>query len=196
MREFLFGLTVFLCVQIYQLPHIDRACRFPHLMVYVKTFTTFARHAFQKAAFAGHAHASPSGAAHASSFFNQSFAGAGRSQLGPGAIANRFHSQFGAHAGKNNPNPSQGNTQTSIYGQAMVAATANDDGREELHHRRQPQYQAPNLATPLTLDHILLLPLNKTSLPTKCCMNLKPPTWIFTRNQTSRPPLQITSYRL
>src|SRR5208282_1580529 len=98
-------------------------------MVYAKTFTTFARHAFQKAAFASHAHACPSGAG---SFFNQSFAGAGRSQLGPGAIANRFQSQFGAHAGKNNPNPSQGNTQPTIYGQvqtSMVAATAsNDDG--------------------------------------------------------------------
>ena len=103
-------------------------------MVYTKTFTTFARHAFQKAAFAGHAHASPS-AAHASSFFNQSFAGAGRSQLGPGAIANRFQSQFGAHAGKNNPNPSQSNSQTTIYGQvqtSIVAATANnDDGTKE-----------------------------------------------------------------
>src|SRR5271155_6170623 len=98
-------------------------------MVYAKTFTTFARHAFQKAAFAGHA---PNGAGHASSFFNQSFAGAGRSQLGHGAIANRFQSQFGAHAGKNNP--SQGNTQTSIYGQvqnSIVASTTNDDGTKE-----------------------------------------------------------------
>ena len=104
-------------------------------MVYAKTFTTFARHAFQKAAFAGHAHASPSGAAYAGSFFNQSFAGAGRSQLGPGAIANRFQSQFGAHAGKNNPNPSQSNSQTTIYGQvqtSIIAATANnDDGTKE-----------------------------------------------------------------
>lgn len=101
-------------------------------MVYAKTFTTFARHAFQKAAFTGHANASPSGAAHASSFFNQSFAGAGRSQLGHGAIANRFQTQFGAHAGKNNP--SQGNGQTSLYGQlqnSMAASTTNDDGSKE-----------------------------------------------------------------
>src|ERR1700732_5131706 len=102
-------------------------------MVYPKTFTTFARHAFQKAAFTGHAGTSPSGAAHASSFFNQSFAaGAGRSQLGHGAIANRFQTQFGAHAGKNNP--SQGNGQTSLYGQlqnSMAASTSNDDGSKE-----------------------------------------------------------------
>jgi len=101
-------------------------------MVYAKTFTTFARHAFQKASFAGHAHASPSGAAHASSFFNQNFAGATRTQLGSGAIANRFQSQFGAHAGKNNP--SHGNTQTSFYGpfqNSMAASTTNDDGSKE-----------------------------------------------------------------
>ena len=100
-------------------------------MVYAKTFTTFARHAFQKAAFAGHA---PNGAGHASSFFNQSFAGAGRSQLGSGAIANRFQSQFGAHAGKNNPNPSQPNAQTTLHGpfqNSLAAATANDDGTKE-----------------------------------------------------------------
>src|SRR5271169_4296460 len=109
-------------------------------MVYAKTFTTFARHAFQKAAFSGHAHASPSGAAHASSFFNQSFAGAARSQLGPGAIANRFQGQFGAHAGKNNPNPSQGTTQTTIYGQfqnSMAASTANDEENEVRHRPSQ-----------------------------------------------------------
>lgn len=101
-------------------------------MVYAKTFTTFARHAFQKAAFAGHAHGSPTGAGHASSFFNQSFAGASRSNLGHGAIANRFQTQFGAHAGKNNP--SQGNTQSSIYGNAhnsLAASTSNDDGKEQ-----------------------------------------------------------------
>ena len=101
-------------------------------MVYAKTFTTFARHAFQKAAFAGHAHASPTGAGHASSFFNQSFAGASRGNLGHGAIANRFQTQFGAHAGKNNP--SQGNTHSSIYGQAqtsLAASTSNDDGKEQ-----------------------------------------------------------------
>lgn len=101
-------------------------------MVYAKTFTTFARHAFQKAAFAGHAHASPTGAGHASSFFNQSFAGASRGNLGHGAIANRFQTQFGAHAGKNNP--SQGNTQSSIYGQvqtSLAASTSNDDGKEQ-----------------------------------------------------------------
>src|SRR5271168_5189649 len=101
-------------------------------MVYAKTFTTFARHAFQKASFAGHAHASPSGAAHASSFFNQNFAGATRTQLGSGAIANRFQSQFGANAGKNNP--SHGNTQTSLYGpfqNSMAASTTNDDGSKE-----------------------------------------------------------------
>lgn len=101
-------------------------------MVCAKTFTTFARHAFQKASFTGHAYTSAG--AHAGSFFNQSFAGAARSQLGPGAIANRFQSQFGAHAGKNNPNPSQGSTQTSIHGQfqnSMVVSTANDDGTTE-----------------------------------------------------------------
>jgi len=100
-------------------------------MVYAKTFTTFARHAFQKAAFAGHAHASPSGAGHASSFFNQSFAGASRSNLGHGAIANRFQTQFGAHAGKNNP--SQGGSQT-LYGQgqnSLAASTTNDDSKEQ-----------------------------------------------------------------
>src|SRR5277367_1326364 len=107
-------------------------------MVYAKTFTTFARHAFQKAAFAGHA---PNGAGHAGSFFNQSFAGAGRTQLGPGAIANRFHSQFGAHAGKNNPNPSQPNTQTTLHGQiqsSLAATTTNDDGTKEqdIQHRQ------------------------------------------------------------
>src|SRR5271170_3369042 len=106
-------------------------------MVYAKTFTTFARHAFQKAAFSGHAHASPSGAAHASSFFNQSFAGAARSQLGPGAIANRFQSQFGAHAGKNNPNPSFPNSQSTLHSSQYPLATAatNDDGNDkELHY--------------------------------------------------------------
>lgn len=103
-------------------------------MVYTKTFTTFARHAFQKASFAGHAYANPSGTIHAGSFFNQSFAGAARSQLGQGGLANRFQSQFGAHAGKNNPNPSQPNSQTSVYGHAqnsMAASTANDDGTRE-----------------------------------------------------------------
>src|ERR1700685_3048354 len=103
-------------------------------MVYAKTFTSFARHAFQKAAYAGHAHASPHGASQASSFFNQSFAGAGRSQLGSGAIANRFQSQFGTHAGKNNPNPSQPNTQTTLHSQiqsSLAATTTNDDGTKE-----------------------------------------------------------------
>lgn len=107
-------------------------------MVYAKTFTTFARHAFQKAAFAGHA---PNGAGHASSFFNQSFAGAGRSQLGSGAIANRFQSQFGAHAGKNNPNPSQPNTQTTLHGQlqtSLAAATTNDDSTKDQDVQHRP----------------------------------------------------------
>src|SRR5579862_622842 len=98
-------------------------------MVYAKTFTTFARHAFQKAAFTSQ-HASQSSAGQASSFFNQSFAGAGRSQLGSGAIANRFQSQFGFHAGKNNP--SQGTSQTTLYGPLQVAASAgNDDSSRE-----------------------------------------------------------------
>src|SRR5271154_1546379 len=110
-------------------------------MVYAKTFTTFARHAFQKASFAGHAHASPSGAAHASSFFNQNFAGATRTQLGSGAIANRFQSQFGAHAGKNNPSPSQPNTQTTLHGQiqsSLAATTTNDDGTKEQDVQHRP----------------------------------------------------------
>src|ERR1700738_1283886 len=101
-------------------------------MVYAKTFTTFARHAFQKAAYASHAHASPSGASQASSFFNQSFAGAGRSQLGSGTIANRFQHQFGTHAGKNNP--SQGNSQPTLHGplqNSLAASAANDDSSNE-----------------------------------------------------------------
>ena len=106
-------------------------------MVYAKTFTSFARHAFQKAAFAGHG--SPSGTAQASSFFNQSFSGASRTQLGSGAIAGRFQSQFGAHAGKNNPNPSFPNSQSSLnsgqYQNPIVTAATNDDGTErELHY--------------------------------------------------------------
>jgi pentatricopeptide repeat protein len=104
-------------------------------MVYAKTFTAFARHAFQKAAFAGHG--SPSGAAHAGSFFNQSFSGAARTQLGPGAIASRFQSQFGAHAGKNNPNPSFPNSQSSLHSSQypLVTAATNDDGNDkELHY--------------------------------------------------------------
>ena len=113
-------------------------------MVYAKTFTTFARHAFQKAAFTGQ-HASQSGATgHASSFFNQSFAGAGRSQLGSGAIANRFQSQFGFHAGKNNP--SQGTSQTTLYGplqNSVAASTGNDDGSRE----KEAFYRSSNSIT-------------------------------------------------
>src|SRR5579859_1270185 len=123
-------------------------------MVYAKTFTTFARHAFQKAAFAGHAHASPTGAGHASSFFNQSFAGASRSNLGHGAIANRFQTQFGAHAGKNNP--SQGNTHSSIYGQAqtsLAASTSNDDGKE------QETFGRSSLSITRHLKHSVFTPL-------------------------------------
>ena len=104
-------------------------------MVYPKTFTSFARHAFQKAGFAAH-NTSQSGAGHASSFFNQSFAGASRGQLGHGAIANRFQSQFGFHTGKNNP--SQGTNQTTLYGpiqNSMAASTGNDDREQEATYR-------------------------------------------------------------
>jgi pentatricopeptide repeat protein len=130
-------------------------------MVYPKTFTTFARHAFQKAAFTGHAGTSPSGAAHASSFFNQSFAaGAGRSQLGHGAIANRFQTQFGAHAGKNNP--SQGNGQT-LYGQlqnSMAASTTNDDGSKE-----QDGLYRPVLSLTRRFQNTVFAPISDADLP-------------------------------
>jgi pentatricopeptide repeat protein len=111
-------------------------------MVYAKTFTKFARHAFQKAAYTSQ-HASQ-GAGQASSFFNQSFAGAGRSQLGSGAIANRFQSQFGFHSGKNNP--SQGTSQTTLYGplhNSVVASASNDDGSRE----REAIYRSPGSIT-------------------------------------------------
>ena len=112
-------------------------------MVYAKTFTKFARHAFQKAAFSGQ-HASQSSAGQAGSFFNQSFAGAGRSQLGSGAIANRFQSQFGFQAGKNNP--SQGTSQSTLYSpfqNSAVASACNDDGSRE----KEAAYRSPNSIT-------------------------------------------------
>jgi len=127
-------------------------------MVYAKTFTSFARHAFQKAAFAG----SPAGATHASSFFNQSFSGAARTQLGSGAIAGRFQSQFGAHAGKNNPNPSFPNSQSSLqsgqYQNPIVTAATNDDGNErELHY-------GTSLSIARHLSHSILGPAAATEL--------------------------------